>query len=118
MRRSALVAGVMAVLFGWLGHGRVAGVAGGVGTAVLLLSFLLADDGIVAFEQLVERSALLVGRLVGFVVLVPLFFVVLTPLGLWRRARGVDALALRRDPAATTYWTPRAGRPVRADRPF
>lgn len=118
MRRSALIAAVMTVVFFLFGHRATAAVAGSIGSLVLVLSFLLADEGVAGFERFIARGARWVGVAVGVVLLVPVFFLVMTPLGLGRRLLGSDALAQRTDRAATTFWTRRPGRPVRADRPF
>ena len=42
-------------------------------------------------------------------VLLLVFFLVLTPLGILLRALGKDYLSTRTDPGATTYWISRKG---------
>ena len=49
-----------------------------------------------------------IGHVVGFVLLGVIYFGLFTPLALLFRATGRDAMGLRRQPAATTYWRPRA----------
>jgi|SRR5882672_2090626 len=46
------------------------------------------------------------GQAIGGVLLVVIFLVVVTPLGLILRLLGKDLLRLRRNPAAATYWQP------------
>ena len=48
-----------------------------------------------------------IGWAVSRVVLMFLFWIVMTPVALAWRIFGRDALKLRRDPTATTYWTPK-----------
>ena len=47
-----------------------------------------------------------VGRVIGTIMLVLLFLLVLTPLGLLLRALGKDLLQLKRSPSAQSYWLP------------
>ncbi len=44
------------------------------------------------------------GRVMGGVLLTVMFFLVLTPLGLWLRLLGKDLLGLKRRPERATYW--------------
>lgn len=55
-----------------------------------------------------------------YVVLVLAFFLVITPIGLLRRALHRDPLGLRFDKGAASYWVPvdKTGPATRADRPF
>jgi hypothetical protein len=48
-----------------------------------------------------------IGWVVSRVLLMVLFFVVLTPVGMIARLAGRDVLALRRPSNATTYWAPK-----------
>ncbi len=52
-----------------------------------------------------------VGMLMSFVVLGVIFYAVLTPVGLIRRAMGADPLRLRRRPGSETYWVQKVDRP-------
>jgi hypothetical protein len=58
-----------------------------------------------------------IGFVVSSVVLVALYYVVLTPIGLILRLCGHDALSRRFDPAAASYWHQRPG-PRRPDSYF
>lgn len=49
----------------------------------------------------------LLNKIVSPLVLGALFFLVVTPMGLYQRARGRDLLRLKRDPASPSYWIPR-----------
>ena len=48
-----------------------------------------------------------IGWVISHVVLAILFYVVITPLGLARRALGKDPLRKRGEPGASSYWKPR-----------
>lgn len=52
-----------------------------------------------------------IGWLVSHVILAALYYLVMTPMGLLMRVVGRDALALRRDPKAATYWVERRKAP-------
>lgn len=54
------------------------------------------------------HAAFPIGWLIGHTVLALAYFVFLTPVALFMRARGRDRLGLRPDPEALTYWAPRA----------
>ena len=54
-----------------------------------------------------------IGFVVAYVILGILFFVLITPLGLFFKIVGRDSLKRRFEPEASTYWeTSRAGRPL------
>jgi hypothetical protein len=54
------------------------------------------------------RLGRLLGRLTSPVILTAFFLLVLTPVGLLRRAFGWDPMRLRRRPDGASYWIPRA----------
>ncbi|MBK6687080.1 MAG: hypothetical protein IPG45_21610 [Deltaproteobacteria bacterium] len=49
----------------------------------------------------------LLNKIVSPLVLGAMFFLVITPMGLYQRARGRDLLRLKRDAASPSYWIPR-----------
>lgn len=53
------------------------------------------------------RLGRLLGRLTSPVLLVAVFLLVVTPIGLVRRVLGRDPMGLRRAPPGGTYWRPR-----------
>ena len=55
--------------------------------------------------------ALVLGHVMTTVFLTGLFFLVFTPVGWMARRCGKDFLRQRSNPAATTWWIPREGRP-------
>lgn len=58
------------------------------------------------------------GVMVSTILLAIVFFLLVTPIGLARRALGRDALGLRRDREAETYWTFRPAAPEDPERVF
>ncbi|MBL8173306.1 MAG: hypothetical protein JNK48_01465 [Bryobacterales bacterium] len=81
--------------------------------AVLLLAVLFLALALLyplllhPLNRLWMGFGLLLGRIVNPIVTAVLFLLVFTPAGLMARARGKDALRLKRDPHAASYWIPR-----------
>ena len=90
-----------------------------LGLGALSLGVALGSPLVVhaAIDHGVARVGRAVGVVVAFVLLAPLYYVVLTPFGLLTRRGRRDPLARRVDPEARTYWKERT-RPVRLDRPY
>lgn len=109
--RFAIALGAAAVFY-WLGRPILAVSIVCVGGALGALA-LASPRAAAALDRGLGR---LVGAVVGLVLLVPLFYLVLTPFGLLRRLWR-DPLARRIDPGAKTYWKPRTRAP-RFDRPY
>ena len=63
------------------------------------------------------RAAHLFGRALAFVLLAPIFFLVLTPFGLLARRGARDRLARRFERSAGAYWI-ESGPPRPMERPF
>lgn len=85
------------------GGGAIRWWAVGIGTAVALLGWIAP-----VMLQKPKRAWLFLGFLLAVVVnpivLAVLFFGVITPVGLVMRLLGRDALRVRLEPAAGTYW--------------
>ncbi len=77
-------------------------IAAAFAAVALLRAGLLAP-----LNRLWTRFGLLLHRIVSPLVLGFMYFAVLTPTGLLLRLAGKDLLALKRDPAAASYWIPR-----------
>lgn len=60
---------------------------------------------------LLERLGAWTGRLLGAVLLTPVFLLVVVPVGLYLKAAGRDPLHRRPLPPGLTYWIPRRNRP-------
>jgi len=83
------------------------------GATVTLGAVVAAAPGSAAARGIyraVSLPAFAIGNVVSVVFLSLFFFLVVTPMGLLRRARGTDPLALRG--GAPTYWTDVSDRPT------
>lgn len=93
-----------------------------IGAAVVFLALAAIRPSSLHFlNKLWTRLGLLLGRIVSPIVTGLLFFLVFTPVGVISRMAGRDALRLRRDPGASTYWierTPPGPRPETMVRQF
>ncbi len=104
-----LVTGVALNLLAWLPWWReslpdaVRWLAAGLAIVAFLLS-LLRPRWFRGFYRGGMRASFHVGQVVGGLLLVVIFFVVLTPIGLLLHLSGRDLLKLRRDPQAATGW--------------
>jgi hypothetical protein len=105
----ALVAGLVAVLLyrrKVIGVETMAGV--GIIIALALVTSAIQPRWFRGFYRVGMTASFLAGQALGWVWLILLFLVVLTPLGLLLRAFGKDLLAVRRR-KTDTYW--RTARP-------
>ena len=99
----------------------VSPVAGGVVAAIAVTLhglWAVAPGAHARVQAGLERFGQIVAQVVTWIVLVPLFYLVVTPFGLLRRLRGHDPLGRRFDRRAPTYWEPRRDHALRLDRPF
>jgi hypothetical protein len=108
-RRAGLIqAAVGFVAAGWLAWrvGRTAAaIAAGVALTVAVLALVSPLGGLARLERAVRRFAGWVGTAVGWLLMTPLYYFVITPLGVLLRWRGKLRIRRRPDPRAETYWT-------------
>ena len=79
-----------------------------LGLVLALIVVSLAAPALLApFNRVWQRIGLLLHRIVNPLVLGIVFYGVVTPLGLFLRARGKDPLRLSFDPSAASYWIER-----------
>jgi hypothetical protein len=78
--------------------------------ATVSLAGLWRPDWIEIYRKGWMAAVAPIGWLVSRVVLAIVYFLVITPIGLIRRLRGHDPLALRADPTASSYWVARQDR--------
>lgn len=94
------------------------GVIFGVSTAFLLLVLASPVRGHGALQRVLSVLTRIVGTLVTWVLLAPLFYLVITPFG-WLRRRGAhDPLHRQFDAKLETYWSRREDGKARLDRPY
>lgn len=77
-------------------------------SSVFLLLALLAPKSLAPLNKLWTKLGALLHRVVSPIALGVLFFLVVTPTGLFMRLFGKDPLRLRLDPSAKSYWIERA----------
>ena len=81
--------------------------AAGTSGALLLLALCWAET-LNPLNRLWFLIGLVLHRVVSPLVMGLLFFLTVTPVGLLMRATGKDTMRLKRNPAAVSYWIPRA----------
>ena len=116
-REFAFVFAVLAALIGLaplVRGGSPRFIALGV-TIVLLMIGLFAPNILRAPARAWLVLGALLNRAVSAVVLAIIYVVVITPMGLFRRVSGKDALQRGFDPTAPTYWTDREEPSLRAE---
>jgi len=108
-------AGLWIVFFGgmglwkWLGHGNPQ-----VGEWFMLAAVTIGPLGLVVPQAIRPVFiawlvlAFPIGWVLSRVVLMTLFFGVMTPIGFWFRISGRDELGLRRGAGRESYWVPKA----------
>jgi len=101
----------LAVGFGAVGalllwRGKASDVYFLAAAAVFLLLGLAAPLSLRPVRRGWLKAADLVGWVMTRVILLVLFFAVVTPIGAIARVLGKDFLGLKRDPEAKTYWVP------------
>lgn len=102
---SALGLGILSTLLCWR---RILPVAGWRVILVLLAGAALAaflwPQRFRGYYRVSSRLGFCITWFVGRTILAVLFFLIVTPLGLWLRLLNKDLLRLKRSPGATTYW--------------
>jgi hypothetical protein len=108
----ALTGAVAALLHLW--HRPLsAGIAAGLATLELAVALLAPRRHLARIDAALATLTGLVGRVAAWVILAPIFYLVVAPIGRWRRRGGRDPLARHPGPAPT-YW---AARDPRGDDP-
>ena len=102
--QAAIGAGA-AVLLAWKVSVVAAVIAGGIAMVVATLALASPLVGLAAVERAVGRFAAWVGTAVAWILMTPLYYLVLTPLGWFLRARGTLRLRRQPDPRVASYWT-------------
>jgi hypothetical protein len=109
-RAFGLVFAAVFVLVGcwpWLVHGRSPYLWAWAVAFGFCAAALVAPRVLTPFNRLWFRFGLALHHVVNPVVMALIYYGAVVPMGLGVRIAGKDLLALRRDPAATTYWTAR-----------
>jgi hypothetical protein len=78
-----------------------------IGSTVLLLGFV-SPRILVPFHKVWMTISILMGWIMTRIILIVLFYVILTPIGLVARLMGKDFLNLKIDTNFKSYWIPRS----------
>jgi hypothetical protein len=115
----AVVAGLAAGVLFAIERPIVASVAIGIGTLTLLLALASPGGAYAALSRGVDRVGALIGALLTWVLLTPVFFLFFVPFGLLMRRGARDRLRRRFERERASYWTKRApDRPGSLERPY
>ncbi len=111
-RRRAVVQGLLAAiagaaLFFWIGHQTLAIVAWSIGGVSMLAGLVSPLGAFAAIEKAVGTLGHLVGLVMSWLLLAPVFYLLITPFGLLARRGKRDAMQRRFDRSAETYWKKR-----------
>lgn len=124
VRRGALLrwivaAGIGALFFFAFGWRALAYVAWGVSSVILILALVSPFGAHAAIDRVFVGLGRVVGTVLTWVLLAPVFYLFVTPFGLLRRRGARDPLMRRREPERESYWEPhRDGDDPRLDRPY
>ena len=114
---AASAGGLLFVVFA---QRAVAYVAWGLGGFTLLLALISPLGAYAALQRGLEALGRLVGRLMAWLLLAPVFYLFVTPFGLLRRRGARDTLKRRLEPGAASYWRerPEDERVTTLEKPF
>jgi hypothetical protein len=111
------IAAVVACVLALLQRPVLAGVAGLIGTVTTMLAITSPPGAYAALSRVVERAGEIVGRVLAWVLLLPMFVLVLAPFRFVVRRGTCDALARGFDRSRTTYWS-QHGPPRDLEKPY
>jgi len=103
----AVVFGLIAAWLYWRKHVPIWPVVTGGAAVFFLAAGFLTPKLLRPLNLVWLKLGLLLHKIVNPIVMGLLFFVVFTPMGFIMRLAGKDPLKLKRDSAASTYWSPR-----------
>ena len=97
---------LLALWQAWAGRPLIAGALGVFAVATLAVSLACASL-LAPLNRVWMKFGALLHRIVSPIILGAMYLVLIAPVGIAMRLFGRDALRLRLDPAATTYWVKR-----------
>jgi saxitoxin biosynthesis operon SxtJ-like protein len=100
----------------WRGHPRSALILWGIGAALALIYYVIPPTKRLMFD-LWMGVTYPIGWVLSHLLMVIMFYLVITPIGLLMRLLGRDPMQRAFDRGATSYWVPREG-PVASRRYF
>lgn len=112
LRRSgmlrALVAAIAAAVLYAFERPVIASIAIGLGSLTLVLALVSPGGAYAALERGVDRVGALIGAILTWVLLTPVFFLFFVPFGMLMRRGARDRLRRRFERDRATYWKARA----------
>jgi len=119
-RKTALVRFVVAALAGgaffYFGRVTVASIAWSVGSLTLLLALASPLGAYAAIDRWVARLGALIGTILTWLLLAPVFYLFFTPFGLLFRRGSRDPMRRSFDRSVPTYWKRRDDSSSKHDR--
>lgn len=115
--KRAAVAAAVAVVLAFFGREAMAALVTVIALALVSLAALV-PAAYRAIDRFFARAAFVVGRVLAYLLLAPVFFLVMTPLRLLLRSGARARWGSGKDPAATSHWKARPRTAPRLDRPF
>jgi hypothetical protein len=103
----AVVFGLIAAWLYWRKHVPIWSVLSAAAALFFLAAGFLTPQILRPLNLVWLKFGLILHKIVNPIVMGLLFYVVFTPMGFIMRLAGKDLLSLKRDSAASTYWTPR-----------
>lgn len=113
----AIVAGAAGGVFLYLDRSVLAYIVFGIGGLTLIAGLFSPLGAYAAVERWVTRAGDLVGAALTWLLLAPVFFIVMAPFGLIAKRGKRDPLRRRIEPTAGTYWSER-DEPRAIDKPY
>lgn len=122
LRRHGIVRGTIAMCIGgaliFFDHPMMAGLALALGLVTVGLAIGSPAVGYARMERAIDRLASIVGTVVGFLVLAPVFFLFFVPFRLLARRGRRDRLMRELERERASYWVRRPSDEPRLDRPY
>jgi len=103
----AVVFGLIAAWLYWRKHVPIYSVLASAAAIFFLAAGFLKPELLRPINLIWLKFGLLLHKIVNPIVMGLLFYVVFTPMGFIMRLAGKDLLSLKRDSAASSYWSPR-----------
>jgi hypothetical protein len=101
-----VILGLLAAVWVWRGHHRLAAAAGTLGGVAVVLA-AVAPSALRGVHRLFLRVGHVLGWVNTHLILILIYYLLFTPVALVLRLLGKKPLALGYDPATKSYWVPR-----------
>jgi len=113
-----LVGSIVATVLAWIGFLLWAGIVIGITATIFVLSMVSPTYSYSGIDKLFNLLGRGIGQLMSYVLLVPVYVLVMTPLGFVLRHKSSDRLGTRLMADNTTYWESTETRKTDYERQF